>query len=94
MGEWIFLTSALVGGEWSASGLGHYTCGTHWIGGWVGPRADLDAVEKRKILSLPGIEIQPLGHPVIAARACEVWKEIPRHWLQLHWKSGSLTHRN
>jgi hypothetical protein len=24
--------------------------GTHWIGGWVGPRVDLGAVEKRKIL--------------------------------------------
>jgi hypothetical protein len=24
--------------------------GTHWIGGWEGPRAGLDAVEKRKIL--------------------------------------------
>jgi hypothetical protein len=23
--------------------------GTHWIGGWVGPRAVLDAVVKRKI---------------------------------------------
>jgi hypothetical protein len=23
--------------------------GTHWIGGWVGPRAILDAVVKRKI---------------------------------------------
>jgi hypothetical protein len=23
--------------------------GTHWMGGWVGPRVDLDAVEKRKI---------------------------------------------
>jgi hypothetical protein len=22
--------------------------GTHWIGGWVGPRAGLDAVVKRK----------------------------------------------
>jgi len=22
--------------------------GTHWIGGWVCPRADLDAVAKRK----------------------------------------------
>jgi hypothetical protein len=31
---------------------------THWIGGWVGPRVGLDAVEKRKILhcweSTPG----------------------------------------
>jgi hypothetical protein len=26
--------------------------GTHWIGGWVGPRAVLDAVVKRKILNL------------------------------------------
>jgi hypothetical protein len=25
--------------------------GTHWIGGWVGPRAVLDAVAKRKIPS-------------------------------------------
>jgi hypothetical protein len=27
--------------------------GTHWIGGWVGPRAVLDAVVKRKIPSPP-----------------------------------------
>jgi hypothetical protein len=29
----------------------------------VGPRADLDDVEKRKFLTLPGLELQPLGHP-------------------------------
>jgi hypothetical protein len=50
-----FLTSALDGGEWSASRTCHFTPGekapgTHWIGGHVGPRAGLDAVEKRKIL--------------------------------------------
>jgi hypothetical protein len=28
---------------------GGRTPGTHWIGGWVGPRAGLDAMEKRKI---------------------------------------------
>jgi hypothetical protein len=49
------LTSALDGGEWSASHVGRFTPrerdpGTHWIGGWVGPRAVLDAV-KRKIPS-------------------------------------------
>jgi hypothetical protein len=44
------LTSALEGGEWSASrpgrGLppGKEPPGTHCIGGWVGPRAGLDAV--------------------------------------------------
>jgi hypothetical protein len=50
------LTSALVGGEWSASRPGRFTprektSGSHWIGGWVGPRAGLDAVVKRKIPS-------------------------------------------
>jgi len=25
--------------------------GTHWLGGWVGPRADLDAAVERKIPS-------------------------------------------
>jgi hypothetical protein len=47
----IFLTSELVGGEWSASRPGRFTPGerapgTHWIGGWVDPRAGLDDVEK------------------------------------------------
>jgi hypothetical protein len=32
---------------------------THWIGGWVGPRADMETIEKRKILPLPEIELQP-----------------------------------
>jgi hypothetical protein len=50
------LTSALDGGEWSASRPGRFTPrervpGTHWIGGWVGPRAVQDAVVKRKIHS-------------------------------------------
>jgi hypothetical protein len=38
--------------------------GTHWIRGWVGPRAGLDDVDKRKFLTLPGLELQPLRHPV------------------------------
>jgi hypothetical protein len=50
------LTSVLDGGEWSASCPGRFTAreratGIHWIGGWGGPRAVLDAV-KRKIPSL------------------------------------------
>jgi hypothetical protein len=36
---------------------------THWIGGWVGPRAGLGDVEKRKFLTLQGLELRPLGHP-------------------------------
>jgi hypothetical protein len=61
LGEWRYssthsLTSALDGGEWSASRPGHFTPRKRaprirWIGGWVGPRAVLDAVVKRKIPS-------------------------------------------
>jgi hypothetical protein len=51
-----FLTSALVGGEWSGILLGRFTpgemvAGTHWIGGCVGTRARLDVVDERKISS-------------------------------------------
>jgi hypothetical protein len=51
-----FLTFALYGGEWSASRPDRFIpwetapC-THWIGGWVDPRAVLDVVVKKKILS-------------------------------------------
>jgi hypothetical protein len=48
------LTSALDEGEWSASRSGRFTSreiapDTNWVGGWVGPRAVLDAVVERKI---------------------------------------------
>jgi hypothetical protein len=51
-----FLTSAVDGSEWSASRPGRFTLrertpDTHWIGGYVGPRAGLDAVVRRKIPS-------------------------------------------
>jgi hypothetical protein len=64
----IFLTSALVGGEWSASRSGRFTpgersSGTNCIGGWVDPRAGLDDMEKRKYLSLPELELRPIRSP-------------------------------
>jgi hypothetical protein len=37
--------------------------GTHSIGSWVDPRAGVDDVEKRKFLTRPGLEFQPLGRP-------------------------------
>jgi hypothetical protein len=43
--------------------FGKRASGTHWIGGWVDPRAGLDDVEKRKFLSLPGLEPRPLFRP-------------------------------
>jgi hypothetical protein len=54
---------ALVGGEWSTSSPGRFTPGTHWIGDWVNLRAGLDGLEKRKFLTLQGLELQPLGRP-------------------------------
>jgi hypothetical protein len=73
------LTPALDGGEWSASRPGRFSSrerapGTHWIGGWVGPRAVLNAVVKRKIpsprresnprtpLVQPVAQIKMIGH--------------------------------
>jgi hypothetical protein len=63
----IFLTSALGGGELSASRPcrftpGERTLGTHWIGGYVGPRVGLDRLddmENRKFLTVPGLELRP-----------------------------------
>jgi hypothetical protein len=55
-GKVALLTLALDRGEWSASRPSRFTPGerdpgTHWIGGWVGPRAGLEAVVRRKIPS-------------------------------------------
>jgi hypothetical protein len=49
-----FLTSELGGGEKSGSCLSYFTKkeknpSTHWIGGQVSPRANLDVVSKRNI---------------------------------------------
>jgi hypothetical protein len=46
----------------AASGPGRFTPverapGTHWIKGWVNPRAGLDDVENKKFLTLPGLEL-------------------------------------
>jgi hypothetical protein len=53
-----FTTSALDGGEWSASLPDRaFTPGTHCTGGWVGPRSGLDTeVRGKNPLPLPGIE--------------------------------------
>jgi hypothetical protein len=67
------MTSVLYGGEWSASCPDHFipkerSPGTNWIGGWVGPRADLGAVENRKDLAstrnrIPAVQPYPITVP-------------------------------
>jgi hypothetical protein len=82
----IFLTSALVGGEWSASRPGRFTPAerapvTHGVGGWVDPRAGLDDVEKRKFLTLPELEIQPLCHPARSYTDCALPAPNASSWV-------------
>jgi hypothetical protein len=59
----VFLTSALdrVSGQFHSPAAlpPEKAPGTHWIGCWVGPRASVDDVEKRKFLILPGLELLP-----------------------------------
>jgi hypothetical protein len=55
----IFLTSTLVGGEWFASSLGHFT--QRKKPRWVGPGTGPEDVEKTKILPLRGLG--PFGRP-------------------------------
>jgi hypothetical protein len=64
-----FSISALGGGERSVSRSFRFTAGgigtgTDWLGGWVGPRGSLNATEKRKLLTLPGI-LTPHVQPVV-----------------------------
>jgi hypothetical protein len=50
----------------------------HWIWGWVGPRTDLDTMEERKILTMPGIEPGRPAHSPSLYRLsypCSSWSE-------------------
>jgi hypothetical protein len=91
------LTSALAGGEWSAPRPSCFTPrerapGTHWIGGWVGPRAILDAVVKRKIPS-PHQELNPRT-PIVqpVAQHYTNWPVMALHDLNItpNVKKGQL----
>jgi hypothetical protein len=74
LGEWRYssthsLTSAIGGGEWSASCPGRFTPrerapGNHWIGGWAVPRAGLNAVVEIKIPSRCRDSNSPIIQPV------------------------------
>jgi hypothetical protein len=94
LAEWRYssthsLTSALDGGEWSASRPSRFTPketapGTHWIGGWVGPRAVLNSVVKRKIPS-PRRESNPKT-PIVqpVAQRYTDWA-ITAQWQEYIW---------
>jgi hypothetical protein len=64
----IFLTSALAGGEWSASRPSRFNPGTHLIGSWVDPRAGLDDVEKIQFLPYRNSNSYPSVAQPVASR--------------------------
>jgi hypothetical protein len=54
--------------------------GTHWIGGWLGPRAGLDAGARRKICLCRGSNLdRPIVQPVV--RHYTAWATAP--WIGL-----------
>jgi hypothetical protein len=63
----VSLTSALVWGEWSASRFGRFIPVTHWLEVWVGPRANVDDMEKWKFLTMSGLEFRPVGRQTVAS---------------------------
>jgi hypothetical protein len=84
----IFLTSALFGGEWSASRLGRFTPkerarGTHWIGGWVDPRAGQNDLEKRNSWPYRDSNFDLRVVQPVASRYSGTWS---RHGCEYKWK--------
>jgi hypothetical protein len=78
LGEWRYssthsLTLALDVGDWSASCPGCFTPrerapGTHWIGGWVSPRAVLDVVVRK--IPIPHWELNPRALIIQSVAQC------------------------
>jgi hypothetical protein len=94
----VLFTSELVGDEWSDSRPGPFTPGerapcTHRIGNSVGRRAGLDDVEWRKILSLSGLELRPLGPPARSYTDCAI--PAPEYVIIVNnsWRKGAIALR-
>jgi hypothetical protein len=57
--------------------------GTHWLGGWLGPRAGLDTEARGKILSLCW-RSHP-GHPVSNQTLCRLsYPQLPSEFGSIH----------
>jgi hypothetical protein len=69
---YLIWASALDEYDWSISSSGFFN--HHWIRGWVDPGVGLDALEKRKMLPMPGIELLPSSLQPVS-------KEIELSWV-------------
>jgi hypothetical protein len=67
-----------------------------WIGGWVSPRAGLDAVAKRRIPALPGIEPRLSSprpsHYIDWAIQAPLTKRVQLAWGRLSWRRTQDAH--
>jgi hypothetical protein len=81
----LFLSSALDGGEWSASCSGYLMAGEgtyspHWIGGWVDLRAGLDMEAKRKMLA-PSRNWTMVVQSIVSYYTDVAKKLMPLQWI-------------
>jgi hypothetical protein len=54
--------------------------GTHWIEDWVDTRVGVNDMEKWKFLTLPGLELQPVGREALPSRYVRImYKSYPRN---------------
>jgi hypothetical protein len=100
LGEWRYSSTLFFGigttwGEWSVSRPGRFTPRgrapvTHWIRGWVGPRAVLEAVVKTKIF-IPRLKSNPRT-PIVqpVAQYCTDWAILRSCTNILLWISEGL----
>jgi hypothetical protein len=66
----------------------------HWIGDWVGTRLGLDAIKKRNILPLPGIEHLPSSSSLYRPSypgCIECWDNISNQAIAASFHSLSYT---
>jgi hypothetical protein len=93
----LFLTSALVRAEWSASRPSRFTPaerapGIHWRAGWVSPSTDLDDVERRKSCLYRYSNSDPSAVQPVASRYTDWGIPTSSMLLQLsEWLPKSLT---
>jgi hypothetical protein len=95
----IFLTSALVGGEWSALPQGKSP--EYPMDGRVGPPTGLNNMEKRKFLPIQVLKLQPLGRPACSQMIPTALSQlyvlkvtVMFVWWQLTRESSNPTCRN
>jgi hypothetical protein len=81
-GEWMYRSTFSWPRHYTALPPDKQPFGTDWIGGWVGLRSGVNDVEKRKFLTLPGLELRAISRSArnqSLYRLCYPWNknEVP-----------------